>query len=758
MGLLFVGLFQLLFKYPASAFAKGELVLLGRWPVWVLVLLLITVPAGLAVVVRARVPHVLPSLRNWRVGVIWLLESALAALLLLLLWQPALTVAELKPQQTIVAVLIDDSRSMSIPDHGASRIGQAVNALDSGALRDLQRSFQTRLYRFDNRLSRISSLETLQATSPATRMGDSLKQLVDETAGLPVGAVVVLSDGGDNTGGIDLETLSALRSRRIPVHTVGLGEEHLARDIEIDDVDTSSRALANSRLAATVRFHQRGFTGRKATLRVGDGGKQLASREVTLAADGAVQAENLQFNVGAAGAKNLQFSVDPLPGEENVSNNTLARLVSVEAERRRILYIEGEPRWEYKFIRRAEDDDRLVRLVSMLRTTESKTYRQGIENPNDLAEGFPSRAEDLFGYQGLIVGSVEASYFTPAQQDLIRRFVDQRGGGLLLLGGRYALADGGWSHGTLADLLPVTLPDHADTFHRGPATATLTPAGADAIICGLAELPDRNLERWKKLPFLMNYQEVGAAKPGAAVLAEMEAGGRKMPLLATENFGRGRTAVLATAGTWRWRMGLAHDDRTHEIFWQQLLRWLVADTRGQVVASVPSQMLFDEGRVQLSAEVRDKDYLAAPDAQVEARIAGPQGSSTVELTPDPATPGVFHGEWNAENPGSYATEIIAKRGQEELGRDRLTIQRLDGVAENFHTEQNRPLLEKLAAETGGRYWHPGDLNKLAREIPYSQAGITLRETKDLWNMPIVFVLILALRSTEWILRRRWGSV
>ena len=140
----------------------------------------------------------------------------------------------------------------------------------------------------------------------------------------------------------------------------------------------------------------------------------------------------------------MQFSLGPLPGEENVDNNTLSRLVGVTDSKRRILYVEGEPRWEYKFIRRAEDDDKIVQVASMLRTTENKVYRQGISDPTELANGFPVRPEELFAYQGIVVGSVEAGYFTPLQQELLREFVDRRGGGLLFLGGRFALGDGGW--------------------------------------------------------------------------------------------------------------------------------------------------------------------------------------------------------------------------------------------------------------------------------------------------------------------------
>ena len=135
---------------------------------------------------------------------------------------------------------------------------------------------------------------------------------------------------------------------------------------------------------------------------------------------------------------------------------------------RRILYIEGEPRWEYKFIRQAEEDDRMVQIVSIVRTSENKFYRQGIAEAEELADGFPSRAEDLFVYQGLIIGSVDAGYFTPGQQQLIHEFVDRRGGGLLLLGGQFALADGDWNASKLPDLFPTTAShQHRHVSSRG---------------------------------------------------------------------------------------------------------------------------------------------------------------------------------------------------------------------------------------------------------------------------------------------------
>jgi uncharacterized membrane protein len=767
-------MFELLFKYPRSVYSQGQFALLGAWPKWILVLLILAVAAGLAWLIRSRLADAAPVMRSWRAWVIWTLQTLLAAMVLVLLWQPAITIAELKPQQNIIAVLIDDSRSMAIAEDGSTRQEQAVKALQNGVLASLNRGFQTRLYRVDSTPARIDSLNDLHPDAASTRLGDSLKQLSQETSDLPIGAIVLLSDGDDNSGGIGADTISALRARHIPVHTVGFGRERAAHDVELDDVAIAPRALADSRLAARITLHQRGYAGSKINLTIRDQSKILAARSVTLGPDGNLQAETLMFDIGGAGARTLQIAAAPLPGEENAANNTVTRLVNVGSDPRRLLYIENEPRWEYKFIRQAEEDDRMVHIVSMVRTSENKIYRQGIADPKELAGGFPSRPEDLFVYQGLIIGSVEAGYFTPAQQELIREFVDRRGGGLLLLGGQFALADGGWNASHLTDLLPTTLPTQPGTFHREAdpkngtthSTAELAKAGEDSIITRLVDDPAANTAKWKALPYLMDYEDPGTPKPGAAVLANMiTPEGRKLPLLITENFGRGRTAIMATGGSWRWQMSSPLGDTAHDLFWQQLLRWVVSDTPGHVAASVPAQTLLDNGTVTLTAEVRDPQYNPAPDAKVEAHILGPSGvSALVEMTPVPDSPGQFQAVWNAPKVGDYLTEITAQRADphtgtmKELGRDVLTFQRIDGVAENFHTEQNRALLEHLAIQTGGQYWNPADLGKLAASIPFSEGGVTMRETKDLWNLPLVFVILVLLRFSEWWLRRKWGIV
>lgn len=753
-------MFEFLFNYSPAVFSKGEFVLLGRWPAWVLALAIVTAASGLGYLIWRRRKAMAAGVTGWRPAAIWLLQAALAGLLLLLLWQPALLISTLKPQQNIVAVVVDDSRSMAIDEDGEMRSAQAVNVLNDGLLESLSENFQVRMYRMGEHLERIKTLEQLTTRNQSTHIGESLKQLVVEAASLPIGAVVLLSDGADNSGGIALETIGEIRSRRIPVHTVGFGRERFDKDIEITNVQTPARALAYSRLVAHVSFRQNGYANQTARLSLRTGGKVLASREVELQDDGPQQTEPLVFNAGIAGAKHLQISIELLEGEENPGNNTVSRLVNVEASKPRVLYMEGEPRWEFKFIRRALLHDRSVELITILRTTQNKIYRQGVTGSEELEEGFPGKVEELFGYQGLVIGSVEASYFTTAQHELIRQFVDRRGGGILFLGGRAALADGGYAASTFAELLPVRLPELNETFHRERAGVQLTQAGVDSLVTRLAEDADKNAERWENLPKLADYQEVGSRKPGAVVLAELVSPiGRELPLLVTQNYGHGRTAVFATGGSWRWQMQQELSDQTHEMFWRQLLRWLVTGTPGQVTASTPNQVLSDDRRVEFTAVVRDKTYLPMMDARVEARIIGPGGASgTVELMPDPHNRGVYSGQWRAEMPGSFVAEVVASRGEEEIGRDVLAFRREDGVAENFRAEQNRELLEKLSSQTGGRYYEPEQVSTLGEEISYSEAGITLRETKDLWNMPAIFLMLILLKAAEWLLRRKWGVV
>src|SRR5579872_3792713 len=308
-------MFEFFFKYPASVFSRGTFVLLGGWPVWLLGTAIIAAAILLGWMIRGR-KNLSVRVAGVRSIFIWLLQTALAAVLLLMLWHPALSVATLRPQQNIVAIVVDDSSSMAIDDAGGgSRRGAAVNMLNAGLLNSLQKRFQVRLYRLSDQLERISKLDQLNSSGQATHIGESLKQVLADASSLPIGAVVLLSDGADNSGGIDLETISEIRRQRIPVHTVGFGREKMSRDIEITGVDIPARTLPDSRLEAVVNLHQQGYSGQKVKLTVRDGAKILAGRDITLKGDGVQQTESILFNSGPAGVKTIDVVIDPLSGE-----------------------------------------------------------------------------------------------------------------------------------------------------------------------------------------------------------------------------------------------------------------------------------------------------------------------------------------------------------------------------------------------------------------------------------------------------------
>lgn len=742
-------MFEFLFNYPLAVYRKGTFVFSSGWPAGALIAGLLGAAVLLAWLFRRRR---LPVKRTLALGAI---EWSVLALLLLLLWRPALSVTALKPQQNVVAVVVDTSQSMALEQ----RYREARSLFEERLAGDLKKRFPIRLYQAGEAPARIERLPA-EPTGRRTDLGAALRQIASDSSLLPVGAVVLLTDGADNGGNLGPGAIDALRRARIPVHAVGFGSERIAQDIEILDADVPARVLPASRLLLTATLRQSGFRDRTAPLTVRDGSRVLARKEVRLPADGDTWRETIALNAGAAGVKTLDIGIQPLEGETNTRNNRVERLVDVRGRKPRILYFEGEPRWEMKFIRRAVEEDAQLDLVSIVRTTENRFYRQGIRSPQELERGFPSTVEELFAFQALVIGNVEAGYFTPVQQNLIREFASRRGGGVLFLGGRAALGDGGWQRSPVAEMLPVTLPDRKGTFHREPATVELTRAGAESLLLRIEEDPEKNAARWKALPYMASYQETGAPKPGATVLAEAIPGVRlRHPLLITQNYGRGRVAVLATGGTWRWQMAQDARDQSHETFWQQLLRWLAGSVEERVTLLTTRQIFSGEEPAVIRAEVRDRNYLPASSAVVSVHLLGPGGSSdTVELAPMPGEAGAYEARWRPPRPGAYLAEAVARDGLEELGRDTVTFRREDGMQEFFRTEQNRELLERLAQQTGGRYYRPSETGDLAKEIELSEAGITVRETRPVWNAPAAFLLLAGLKAAEWLVRRRWGAV
>jgi uncharacterized membrane protein len=746
-------MFELLFTHPLWAYRTGVFAFASAWPLW-----LLAVSIAVAVVVIAATLWQRRQL-GWKLLVpVGILQSLLAAAVLTLLWRPVLNVERVRDRENVLAVAIDGSASMAYGEAERSRLQEVAAALQNGTLAKLEDTFEVRLFSFAQTTTPLDSLDAIPAPGPQTRIGDSLVQVLQSAGSIPLAGVVLFSDGAENGGSLSEERLTEIASYGVPIHTVGVGPEQVTGDLELERLDVATSAPVGSTVTAQVGIRHEGATATR--LRVYDREALVAARDIQLSRDSTATSLTIDLPAGEPGTHQLRFVLDQLEGERNVINNSRTRVVDVPATRRSVLYVEGEPRWEYKFVRRAAERDRALRVASVVRTTPNKYYRQGVDSAAELVEGFPVSAAELFAYDAVVIGSYEAAALRPEQHRLLKEFVDQRGGSVLMLAGRHGLAAGGWQNAALAQTLPAQLAARQVTaLVQRPIRAQPTLYGMQSPILRFDPDQKRNADRWKNMPQLADYQTLGRLKPGAIVLMEGAADRSRTPLLVWQHYGRGATFVLATASTLRWQMHLPPEDESHEVFWRQLLHAISA-TAPPRASIQPERLAYDDERnVRLVAELRNERFEPINDASVELRIAPQAEPAFVQsMQPSGQGDGRYVAGIDAATAGLYRIEMTAQAGGREVGNALTHVLRNDGVAEHFATHQHRPVLERLAAMTGGRYWPLDDLDGLAAAIPYSKAGVVERQTLDLWNLPIVFLLLLLLKVSEWLLRLRWGRL
>ena len=507
-------MFEFLFTHPLWAYRTGVFAFASAWPRWLLVLAMLIGVALIAFTLQRQ--RALGARKLVTLGV---LQATFLALALSLLWRPVLNVERVRDRENILAVALDASASMSYADGERSRLDEVAAALGQGALARMEDVFEVRLFGFAQSATPLDDLESLTAAGAQTRIGDALTQVLQSAGSAPLAGVVLISDGGENGATLTEERLAQLASYGVPVHVVGVGPERMKEDLELERVDAPASAPAGAKVSADVSV--RHDAAGAARLRVYDREKLIAARELQLPADPGLTTIAVDLPPLEAGAHALRFALDPLAGERNVINNARTHVVNAPIGKRNILYIEGEPRWEYKFLRRAVDRDRALRVASLVRTTSNKHYRQGVNSPAELIDGFPDDPAELFAYDAVIIGSYEAASLRTEQHRLLKDFVDQRGGAVLMLAGRYGLSAGGWQNAPLAQTLPVQLPARqAGAFMQRAGRAQPTLYGLESAIARLDDDPRRNADRWKNLPALADWQSLGRLKPGAVVLLE----------------------------------------------------------------------------------------------------------------------------------------------------------------------------------------------------------------------------------------------
>ena len=757
---MFETLFQFLFEYRPHVFRQGDFRFAPP----------VGAPVAAAVVVAALAIafvsyRVLRSRVAWRQrAVLGALRIAALAIILFCIFRPVLVVKAAVAQQNVVGILIDDSRSMQLPDGNtgtatrADRVRETFANPDSPTMKALSDKFLVRTFRFSSSTARVSAPADLTFGGTQTRLANAIQSARQELAGLPVSGLVLVTDGADTTDATVADALLASKADALPVFTVGVGQETLAHDIQIGRVQTPRTALKGTSLLVDAVITQTGYAGQTVTLDVEDSGRIVGSQPVRLPADGDPIAVRVKFTATEAGPRVFRLKVAPQAGEIVTQNNQRDVQIDIRDRRERILYYEGEPRFEMKFARQAIRDDPNLQLVTLQRTAENKHLRLDIDAAGvELAAGFPKTREELFAYRGLVLGSVEASAFNADQLRMIAEFVDVRGGGLLLLGGGRSFAEGGYAGTPLADVMPVVLSRAGGAFSH--VKVHPTRAGQAHAVTQLGDTEQASADRWKSLPALSTVNLIEEIKPGAtALLAGTDDRHRDRVVLAYERYGRGKSVAFPVQDSWMWQMHatIRVEDQTHENFWRQLLRWLV-DGVPDAVETRPLTDRVEPGQpVALTADVVDPRFVELNDASVVARVTSPSGKTvTVPMQWTGERNGQYRASFDTSEAGWYEAKLDASRAGKPVGSAVAHVRAVPDDAEYFDATMHAPLLKRIAQDTGGRFYTSDKMSSLADDLKYSGRGVTAVEERELWHMPILLMALVGIVCAEWGLRRMW---
>ena len=702
--------------------------------------------------------------------VLTVLRMAALALVVFCLFRPTLVVKAAIPQQNVVAVLMDDSRSMQIGDWTnnqprAEFLRQELAAGTSPLLKSLSERFLVRTFRFSNTSARVNSVKDLTFGGSQTKIGTALDGVREELAGLPVAGIVLVTDGADTTEGSLANTLLNLKAEKLPVFTVGVGSAKLPRDIQIDRVSTPRTVLKGASLLVDAVITQSGYSGQTVTLDVEDDGRIVGSQKVQFPVDGSPAAVRVRATASTPGPRVFTFKVAPQQGEVVTQNNQRDSLVDVRDTRERILYFEGEPRSEMKFINRAVADDKNLQIVTLQRTADNKYLRLGVDptNVEELLGGFPKTRDELFAFKGLILGSIEAAAFSADQLQMIADFVDRRGGGLLMLGGARSFSEGGYGGTPVADALPLlidpkTRASEPTTFAR--IKVLPTRAGQAHAVTQIAGTEEASAARWPELPQVTTINAPLPLKPAATVLMNgTDERLRNIPALVWQPYGRGKGIAFLAQDSWEWQMhaSIPLEDMTHENFWRQMLRWLVADTPAPVEATTTVDRVEPGEAVTIEASVVDPTWLDVNDAHVMARVTRPGGTTLdVPLQWTGERDGQYRGTFVSTVPGAYEIAIDADRNGKPIGTNTAYVRAGAGDSEYFDPTMHEAPLQRIAEETGGRFYTTANVAGLAEDVSYAGRGVTSVEERELWNMPIILIMLVGLVCAEWGYRRAVG--
>jgi len=759
-------MFEYLLKFSPAVYQQGQWFF--RWqPALFWVILLAVGILLFAVFSYSKTAS--PLRQNWRVALTALRFLALALILFCLL-EPVLSVSTTVPRKSSVLLLVDDSKSMTIEDaaRGTPRHQEIAQWLDGedGLLAALNRNFRVETFRFADQISPMAAIKDLNARGASTDLTHALDFAEKQARQGALSGVILVTDGAASRGGDPLPAVAKLVAQKVPLFTVGVGSKIL-NDVQIAKVEAQRSVLENSafEISTVVQSKTAAATNQAVDVELRDETGVVQTQRVRLGERST--RVTMQVVPNRKGFVKYTLAIPPLPGETILANNEMSFLVNTRDRTARVLFVEELHGWEFKFIRRAMDGDNAILLTSLTRTGPGKYYRQGLLRQDELKDGFPTTRRELFGYEAVIIGSVPAKNFSDAQFSLLRDFVLERGGGVLMLGGPQGLAQGGYSATPLVDVIPVELGEIGEIDAQGLPqlsherfSLTLTPEAYSSPIMQLDPEPLANRRRWEQMPKLSGYHPLGPAKRGASVLAVHPLHTPSAPriIFATERVGRGRSAVLATSSTWKWRMGLNHADQSPERFWRQLLRWLSLQAPEPVNLTTEKDNYAPGETVTMNIEVRDSSFVVDRDARVSLTVRTPDGrSQLLSVSPVLDRPGLFQANYVAQAGGVHAIEVLAD------GRDGNNRGHADGAffvepsrAELANADLQNPLLQRMAEIGGGRYFHISEAQELPESIAVTKSAYSRVTEQEIWDAPIFFLAIIMLLAAEWFIRRSRG--
>ncbi len=768
---------------------------------WVVVLIVLPVCAAIA-----WIAYRTEELASGPRATLVVLRFVALVLLAAVLCRPVFVQRREEVRPAEVVVLVDDSASMSRKDAYASddRTRESLRELVDRPAGDAQRvelaraayakvvapllergGYVPRVLRFAESAEPLPDVANLQARGRATHLGDALQQALAMHRGRHVTDIVVLSDGRGNGGLSPLEAARAAAAAGIPVHTVVVGDARPERNLIVELAEAPTSVLEGDEIALAVRVVGRGLEPR-AKVRVileelpqgaNAGTPRPLSEEDVEADDSGTRVVLVAPPEGlepGASERRFRVRVPPRNDETMRDDNAIEVSVHVAPEKVRVLYVDGYPRWEYRYLKNLllRADANLDVQCYLLSATPD-FLQESSRGANPLSEVPTSRKELLERYDVIILGDVNPYELSPdparCEEFLasLREFVE-RGGGLILQAGEND-APRSFAGTALEELLPVVLDASGAAGSLSDTTREFRPRLENPAlpheIVRLSSDPKTNRELWEEPGGLRGFywfNLVSRAKPGAQVLlrhpeAENQYG--RIPLLVAGYFPAGRTLYLGVDATWAWRYRFG--DRYHERFWRNAIRWVAlgrlksGDRRVQLDAA---QSSFDlDERVTLEARVLDEDFRPSEKPSVEARLQHPDGSvKPFSLVRVADRAGLYRASFDVERPGLYSAWI------ESEGR-RVASAEFEVVLpsrENADPTPDPETMNAVASLTRGRALDLAHVRDLASEFPGGEEHREpiSAELIDAWDRWATLLFALAVLSVEWVLRKRWEMV